>query len=145
MRLILVSDTHVARRAARFCDNWSIVAEAIRRERPACVIHLGDICADAPGHAGDLEEAAALFKDLGSEIRFLPGNHDVGDNPLERAPSSEHPLDAGEHHLDAARLAAYRQSFGPDRWSFEAEGWKVIGLNAQLLNTGSARIAGRSA
>ncbi|SEE84051.1 Calcineurin-like phosphoesterase [Rhizobiales bacterium GAS191] len=128
MKLILVSDTHLARRAACCCDNWNIVAKAIRHERPDGVVHLGDICADGVGTDGELEDAAALFTDLGAPIRFLPGNHDIGGNPLERGASSEHPLELG-------RLAEYRRLFGADHWAFEAEGWQVIGLDAQLFNT----------
>jgi len=39
--------------------------------------------------------------------------------------------------LDWARLADYRRVFGPDRWSFKAGPWQVVGLNAQLFATGT--------
>ena len=28
--------------------------------------------------------------------------------------------------------------FGPDRWCFEAQGWRLVGLNAQLFGTGTS-------
>src|SRR5262249_18301871 len=59
---------------------------------------------------------------------FLPGNHDIGDNPI----APDVPL---EHPLDLARLEEYRKLFGPDRWSLRAGNWQLIGLNAQLLGT----------
>ena len=34
-------------------------------------------------------------------------------------------------------LATYRQLFGPDRWCLNAGSWRLLGINAQLLGTGS--------
>ncbi len=55
-------------------------------------------------------------------MRCLPGNHDMGDG-------------SGEAPLDHALLASYRRLFGPDHWSLVADGWRLIGLNAQLLGS----------
>ena len=133
MRIVLVSDTHLARRARAFGDNWALVRGFIAAERPDLVIHLGDISADGIGDPADLDEAATEFAGMG-EIRFLPGNHDIGDNPL---------ADGGQHGQPVApdRLRRYRALFGADRWSFAAAGWQLIGLNAQLFNTGTAEEA----
>jgi 3',5'-cyclic AMP phosphodiesterase CpdA len=60
----------------------------------------------------------------------VPGNHDIGDNP--------HPdLGAGEA-VDATRLAAWRDALGADRWSLELDGWTVVAINAQLVDSGLA-------
>jgi hypothetical protein len=69
--------------------------------------------------------------DLGVPIRFLPGNHDIGDNPIAPGAPTEQPL-------DLARLEEYRILFGVDRWSLKAGVWRVIGLNAQLFGTATA-------
>jgi hypothetical protein len=70
-------------------------------------------------------------------VPFLPGNHDIGDNPI--APGAP-----TKHALDLARLEEYRVLFGPDRWSFHTGAWQVIGVNAQLFGTATGRRRGNS-
>jgi len=89
-------------------------------------VHLGDITADGAHHPDELENARATFAGLPQPMRFLPGNHDIGDNPIAPGAANDHPL-------DPRRLADYRQLFGPDRWSLDAGAWQLIGLNAQLF------------
>jgi hypothetical protein len=55
----------------------------------------------------------ATFGRLGPAMRFSPGNHDIGDSPLEAGGPPGHPL-------DLERLADYRPLFRPDRWSIRA-------------------------
>ncbi|GGF39153.1 phosphohydrolase [Aliidongia dinghuensis] len=130
MRIALVTDTHLAPRAAAFAQNWRAVRDWIAEMAPDLIVHLGDITADGAGDASELAAAIESFAGLGLPVRFLPGNHDIGDNPSAPDQPSAHPL-------DPARLAEYRRIFGPDRWAFEAEGWQIIGLNAQLFGTAS--------
>jgi hypothetical protein len=60
-------------------------------------------------------------------VRWLavPGDHDVGDANRDRQP------------VTAARLAAWRRHFGPDKWIEDvgagASGWRLIGLDAMLI------------
>jgi predicted phosphodiesterase len=110
MRIALVSDTHLAARAAVCLDNWRVVRTWIERARPDLVVHLGDITVDGASDAVELREALDAFTCLDVPIRFLPGNHDIGDNPIAPDVPPEHPL-------DLARLEEYRTLFGPDRWS----------------------------
>jgi len=128
MRIALISDTHLARRAAACLQNWRIVRGWIERARPDLVVHLGDITVDGASDPVELREAVDAFAQLDVPIRFLPGNHDIGDNPIAPGVPPEHPL-------DGARLEEYRSLFGPDRWSLHAGPLQVIGLNAQLLGT----------
>jgi alkaline phosphatase D len=37
--------------------------------------------------------------------------------------------------INAARRTRYLEHFGPDWWSFDVPGWRVLGLNAQLLGS----------
>jgi len=131
MRIALVSDTHLAARAAVCLDNWRVVRAWIQRARPDLVVHLGDITVDGASDAVELRDAVDAFAGLDVPLRFLPGNHDIGDNPIAPDVPPEHPL-------DLARLEEYRTLFGPDRWSLHAGDWQLIGLNAQLLGTGTA-------
>jgi 3',5'-cyclic AMP phosphodiesterase CpdA len=128
MKLVLISDTHLTPRAAAYRDNWYIVAAWIEAIAPDLVVHLGDITADGAHDTRELESARLAFNRLRPLTRFLPGNHDVGDNPIAPGVPNAHPL-------DLARLADYRRLFGPDRWSFESGPWQVVGLNAQLFAT----------
>src|SRR5262245_32435395 len=131
MRIVVVSDTHLASRATACLENWRVVNRWIAEQRPDLVVHLGDIRVDGASNPTELREAAAAFSDVRAPIRFLPGNHDIGDNPIACGASTEHPL-------DLVRLGEYRALFGPDRWSLHAGAWQVIGINAQLLGTATA-------
>ena len=134
MRIALVSDTHLAERVPAFRANWQVVRAWLDAVEPDLILHLGDITVNGAEHAAELNEVRTAFAGLAAPIRFLPGNHDIGDNPIAPGVPNSHPL-------DLARLAEYRRVFGPDRWSIEAEGWSLIGLNAQLFGTGEAEEA----
>ena len=82
MRIALVSDTHLAARAAVCLDNWRVVRAWIQRARPDLVVHLGDITVDGASDAVELRDAVDAFAGLDVPLRFLPGNHDIGDNPI---------------------------------------------------------------
>ena len=130
MKLVLVSDTHLTPRTAAFGDNWGVVRAWIEAIAPDVVVNLGDITADGAHDPRELEAARTAFNGFLSDVRFLPGNHDIGDNPIEPGAPNDHPL-------DPHRLADYRRLFGPDRWSLVAGAWQIVGLNAQLFGTGS--------
>ena len=61
--------------------------------------------------------------------RYLPGNHDIGDNPTQLGPIPPQPA------TEQGRQA-FIAAFGEDRWGFEAAGWCFIGLNSLVMNTG---------
>ncbi len=130
MKIALVSDTHLTPRAAAFGENWETARAWIEASAPDLVVNLGDITADGVHDPGELGAARLAFDRLSRPMRCLPGNHDIGDNPIEAGVPNEHPF-------DLARLADYRRLFGPDRWAFEAGRWTIVGLNAQLFATGT--------
>lgn len=132
--LIQISDPHLTRRHATLTDNFHRVSEYIDAKRPDLVIDSGDMAFDAPTSPDDLEFARSLHAALPVACRYLPGNHDVGDNPSAVGPKPSHPV-------SDQRLQAYRAIFGEDRWRFEAAGWCFIGLNSLVMNTGLAREA----
>jgi 3',5'-cyclic AMP phosphodiesterase CpdA len=130
-RLTQISDTHLARRLPRLTDNFHRISEYIDARRPDLVINSGDIAFDGPSSPGDLELATALHKALPVACRFLPGNHDIGDNPTLVGPPLAHPV-------TDANLEAYHKIVGENRWRFEAAGWCFIGLNSLIMNSGLA-------
>jgi 3',5'-cyclic AMP phosphodiesterase CpdA len=134
MKIVLVSDTHLAPRCVAFGANWDAGKRWIGEIGPDLVIHLGDITADGFDDPGELTLARAAFDGIAAPLRFVPGNHDIGDNPIA-------PGVATRHALDLARLAQYRVIFGEDRWTIEDGDWQLVGLNAQLLGTDSAEEA----
>jgi len=128
-RLIQISDPHLARRHASLTANFERVSAHIDAARPDLVINSGDLAFDAPTSPDDLAFARGLHDALPVPCRYLPGNHDVGDNPTELGPQPPHPV-------TEARRQAYAAVFGDDRWQFEAAGWSFIGLDSLLMQSG---------
>jgi 3',5'-cyclic AMP phosphodiesterase CpdA len=130
-RLTQISDTHLARRLTKLTDNFHSLSEYIDATRPDLVINSGDLAFDAPTSPKDLDFARSLHHALPVACRYLPGNHDVGDNPTEIGPVPTQPV--SETHRQA-----FVSAFGDDRWLFEAAGWCFIGLNSLVMNSGLA-------
>jgi 3',5'-cyclic AMP phosphodiesterase CpdA len=130
-RLTQISDTHLSRsdKFADLTDNFHRVSEHINTTRPDLVVNTGDVAWDGPSNRADSEYAEELHAALPVECRYLPGNHDVGDNPtaVGAAPS---------HMANEKDCAVFIDVFGEDRWQFEAAGWRFIGLNSLIMNTG---------
>ncbi len=130
-RLTQISDTHLARRHQKLTDNFHRVSEYIDAKRPDLVINSGDLAFDAPTGRDDLEFARTLHDALPVTCRYLPGNHDIGDNPTAVGPAPSQPVTEQDRQL-------FLSMFGEDRWQFEAAGWYFIGLNSLIMNTGLA-------
>jgi 3',5'-cyclic AMP phosphodiesterase CpdA len=130
-RLTQISDTHLGRRMPTLTDNFDRVREHIDGKRPDLVINSGDIAFDVPSNRDDLEFAKTQHDALATPCRYLPGNHDIGDNPTQIGPAPSQPV-------TEQNLQAYRSIFGEDRWCFDAAGWRFIGLNSLIMNTGLA-------
>jgi 3',5'-cyclic AMP phosphodiesterase CpdA len=128
-RLIQISDTHLARRLPTLTDNFHRVSEYIDAKRPDLVVNSGDLAFDGPTSRDDLEFAKTLHGALPVTCRYLPGNHDIGDNPTLIGPVPPQPA------TEACRQT-FRSVFGEDCWRFEAAGWCFIGLNSLIMNTG---------
>jgi 3',5'-cyclic AMP phosphodiesterase CpdA len=130
-RLTQVSDTHLSRRFQELTDNFDRVRDYIDANRPDLVVNSGDLAFDGPTGHDDLAFARSLHDALPVPCRFLPGNHDIGDNPTAVGPAPSQPV-------TEPTLQAYRAAFGEDRWRFDAAGWCIIGLNSLVMNTGLA-------
>ena len=130
-RLTPISDTHLTRRHPVLTDNFHRVAEYIDATRPDLVVNSGDIGWDAPTNPDDLAFARELHAALPAPCRYIPGNHDIGDNPTQLGPAPSPPVTGQSQR-------AFISTFGEDRWRFEAAGWCFIGLNSLLMNTGLA-------
>ena len=128
-RLTQISDTHLARRLTKLTANFECLSDHIDTTRPDLVIDSGDMAFDAPGSPDDLEFARSLHDALPVPCRYLPGNHDIGDNPTQAGPPPSHPVNEKDRQ-------AYLAAFGDDCWRFEAAGWCFVGLNSLVMNSG---------
>jgi len=130
-RLTQISDTHLARRYPALTENFHRVSEHIDATRPNLVVNTGDLAFDAPTSGDDLEFAKSLHAALPVDCLYLPGNHDIGDNPTAIGTPPSQPA-------TEERREAFLSVIGDDRWCFEAAGWWLIGLNSLIMNTGLA-------
>jgi 3',5'-cyclic AMP phosphodiesterase CpdA len=128
-RLTQISDTHLTRRLTALSGNFARVSEHIDATRPDLVINSGDVAFDGPTSPDDLDYARTLHDALPVACRYLPGNHDIGDNPTQIGPLPSQPVTERERQ-------AFIAVFGDDRWRFEAAGWSFIGLNSLVMNSG---------
>jgi 3',5'-cyclic AMP phosphodiesterase CpdA len=126
-RIAQISDTHLSGEKPFFVDNFARIGEALRADPPDLVLNSGDIALDGASNESDLAAARALHDGLDLPVRFLPGNHDIGD--CQDAPAH------GEGTIDPARRERYLRHFGADWWSFDVPGWRLLGINAQLLGS----------
>jgi predicted MPP superfamily phosphohydrolase len=115
-RLIQISDTHLARRLTKLTNNFHRVSEYIDAKRPDLVINSGDLAFDGPTNRDDLDFAKTLHDALPVGCRYLPGNHDIGDNPTVVGPAPSQPATEQDRRN-------FLSIFGEDRWRFEAAGW----------------------
>jgi len=79
-RIAQISDTHLSDTKPFFVDNFVRVGEALRESKPDLVLNSGDITLDGASRESDLAAARVLHDSLGLPVRFLPGNHDLGDS-----------------------------------------------------------------
>jgi 3',5'-cyclic AMP phosphodiesterase CpdA len=138
MKIALITDTHLAATAPDFVANCAAAIAWINASGVELVIHLGDITADGIEAPEQIEDARAVLTALRPPLLCVPGNHDIGDNPVPG-------LASGHKPFDPAMLARYHAAFGADFWVHEAGGWTLIGLNALLFGTGTDEERGQMA
>ena len=96
--------------------NFEFAIANSNRLRPAFVV----VCGDLINQAGNTAEAAEYIRIAGKLDHSIPlynvaGNHDVGNEPTPES------------------LAAYRQKFGRDYYTFRHDGFEGIVLNSSLI------------
>ena len=128
MQIALISDTHLAARAAALDRNLAAARNFVETHDIAMTVHLGDITADGVIEPLQLCHARDRVAGWPGRLHCLPGNHDVGDNPGDH----DHP------RATADRVSRYADLLGSDRWVVVAGYWTLIGLNAQLYGSDSA-------
>lgn len=136
----LISDTHVNEKEDWSASPYPANAEAnprarhvfnyIRQGDAAFCVHMGDMVNPVP-ELPSYGDAAANFHDLSSDLErplhLVPGNHDIGDKPVDWMPAGM---------VDAHNIAIYEKHFGPHFYSFDHENVHFVVLNSSLLNSG---------
>jgi len=130
LRLILVSDTHLSLSGPHAQANWEAVLRHVSVAAPDAVIHLGDLTQDGAHDPDHLDFGRRQLDRLLVPWHAVPGNHDIGDNPWPGSPPGI--------TVDATRRQRWLDAVGADNWSLTAGGWTLLGINAQLFESGLA-------
>jgi 3',5'-cyclic AMP phosphodiesterase CpdA len=138
----VITDTHVNEREGFSTSPYEANARANARARyvfasiaqldpqPAFIIHLGDMVhpvPELPTFSTAVEQFKAIAAPTKCPLYLLPGNHDIGDKPVDWMPAET---------VTAKSIAQYREHFGPDYYRFESNGCRFFALNAPLINSG---------
>ena len=95
------------------------------------VIHLGDLLHPVPAIPHLYERAAAQFLEQVAELRhalyLIPGNHDVGDKPIDWGPAGV---------IRDEFLSLWDKHFGANYQVFDHDDCRFILLDAQIINSG---------
>ena len=129
-RIVILSDIHLSPTHGFFWENWCVAREFANATKADAVIVNGDLAINGPDSDAEIAFAATALRKLRARVMTLPGNHDVGDEPPGQDP---------DQIIDADRLARWDNSFVIDRWTLDAGGWRLVGVNAQLFGSGLER------
>ncbi len=127
--LAQLSDTHLSGSRPYFQLNFDIVIESLVEKKPELIVVTGDLALNGADDPDDLRFVRRQLDRLPAPWLALPGNHDIGLVPFEggvNQPFNEH------------RRDTYLGHFDDDRFATDFAGWRVIGLNSQLLGSGLA-------
>ncbi len=122
MRVVQLSDSHLSA-ASGIPKSVQSLLDWINVDPPDLVVHTGDIVWFDPDDTLDRAFARLVLSKLPCPLLSIPGNHDVGFFETERLP---------------ARLAAFRTTWGDDRFVHEADGWRLVGFDIYTVGDSDA-------
>ncbi len=133
--ILQVSDAHLSPRNELFRGNVARIRAMAEANPPDLVVASGDLSLDGADHDEDLALAADIHAGFGAPLMTLPGNHDVGSHvhTMPRQP------------IDTARLGRFQRHLGAGRGMTDLHGWRVIGLNSEVMGTGHTEEAEQAA
>jgi alkaline phosphatase D len=132
--ILQLSDAHLSPRNTLFRGNVELVRRAVADAAPDLVMATGDLSLDGADREPDLEMAAEWHRGFPGPLMALPGNHDIGSDARLMA----------KQPVDDARLDRWRRHLGPGRGVTDLPGWRVIGLNSEVMATGHAEEAAQA-
>ncbi|HSW20730.1 MAG TPA: metallophosphoesterase [Ramlibacter sp.] len=125
--ILQASDTHLSRSHPLFQFNFEVLLREIGRLQPDLVIYTGDLSLNGPDNPDDVVYAAEQLARTPAPYLALPGNHDIGLAPYGGASTQL---------ITPERRAIYLDAFGYDRFNSLLGGWRIVGLNSQLMGSG---------
>jgi len=139
--MVVVADTHLSEKDMESNSPFPVnrlangrmkhVVQDINAINPDFVINLGDLIHPVPGVPHAYKEAVERFQEQTSKLTckqyLVPGNHDVGDKPIDWAPAG---VVCDEY------LALWETYFGDHFYAFDKAGCHFLVINAQVINTG---------
>lgn len=133
--ILQISDAHLSPRSPLFRENIARIRRLAEEAAPDLVVASGDLSLDGADQEEDLAFAAALHADFPAPLLALPGNHDVG----------SHPHTMPHQPVGPERIERFRAHLGAGRGAVDLPGWRVIGLNSEVMGTGLAEEAAQAA
>ncbi len=133
--ILQLTDAHLSPRTRLFRDNLALLRTWAEANPPDLVVASGDLSLDGAGREEDLEFAAAQHRAFPAPLLALPGNHDTG----------SHPRTMPDQPFDSERLDRFRRHLGAGRGLVDLPGWRVVGLNTEVMGTGHAEEAAQAA
>jgi len=130
VRIALVADTHLSSRSPESVAEWHATRRAIQRIGVDLTLHLGAVTPGGPCCSDELRIAARLIGQWPTDMRCLVGNRNNGDGGCRTGLPD---------HWQRAWLRACQPSLGFDHWVLRAEGWLLLGIDAQILGSGCAK------
>jgi len=132
--ILQLSDAHLSPRNDLFRGNLARIRAAVEGTPLDLVVASGDVSLDGADRDEDLALAAALHQAFPAPLLALPGNHDVG----------SHPHTMPKQPFDSARLDRFQSHLGQGRGLVDLPGWRVVGLNTEVMGTGHAEEAAQA-
>ncbi len=143
----LIADTHVDRDNHPSSSPFPVNALANARTRycvadinrlsremgpvaPRFAVHLGDLIhpvPSMPSYAAAAKDFHRIVRGLDVPLHVIPGNHDVGDKPVDWAPAGV---------VRDEFLALWDTHFGAQYKAFDHGGVRFVLINAQVINSG---------
>ena len=111
IRVMQISDTHLSPRTRHFRKNNDLMEAPLKASNHDLIVHTGDITLDGVRFSEDFELCRDFFTSTGKDIKFIPGNHDVGDNARLSKPEN-----VNGSAISEKRIGKFLSYFGTDRW-----------------------------
>jgi len=124
--ILQLSDAHLSPRNELFRGNVALIRALAEASPPDLTVASGDLSLDGADRDDDMAFAAAAHRAFPGPLLALPGNHDTG----------SHAHTMPKQPFDEARLARFRAHLGEGRGVHDLPGWRVIGLNSEVMGTG---------
>ena len=132
--ILQLTDSHLSPRNDLFRGNLALIHGLAQNILPDLTVASGDLSLDGADHDADLVFAAEQLQRFPGPLLALPGNHDTGSHghTMPRQP------------YDSARQARFQSHFGKGYGVHDLPGWRVIGLNSEVMGTGHAEEASQA-